>query len=269
MKLLRRALPGDDSPGQSCFPPQRHTGAALGWGSQPPSRARSENEVSARRVTSLWFLRLLIFFYLPVVGLGSGCASTKLSIPPPEAAIERLAGLAPRGVRLAVAAPITPVQLGHQYLLVVIPFGSIALIDPQTSLRRALSTELAIGGVRTVPEGSSSPAPLVTVTPIELSVTAYDLLLVRRVTAAAHFAVSVAFPDRTEPELHFEASGESSSFERFGFAPELSQALGEALTQAGRTLVTTLQSSRRFRYDRLDVTKGAEQAPRPSLRRAL
>lgn len=269
MKLLRHALLGHGSPGEGCFSPKRRSGAARGYSSQPSSRARSENDVSTRRVTSLRLVRLLIFFYLPVVGLGSGCASTKLSIPPPEAAIERLAALAPRGVRLAVAAPSAPVELGHQYLLVVIPFGSIALIDPHTSLRRALSTELAIGGVRTVPEGLGSPAPLVTVTPIELSVTAYDLLLVRRVTAAAHFAVTVTFPDRTEPELRFEASGESGSFERFGFAPELSQALGEALTQAGRTLVTTLQSSRRFRYDGPDETRGGEPAPQLSLRRAL
>lgn len=213
--------------------------------------------------------RRLLYFYILLAGLALGCTSTGISVPPVTPAIERLAALASHGVRLSVAAPTAPLALGHQYLFVAIPFGSISLMEPQTTLFRALSTELAIAGIRALPAEGDSAAPMVTVAPIDLRLTAFDLIFTRRVGASVRLQVTVSSPDPTEPALHFEASGESGSFERFGFTPELSNALSEALSQAGRELVTALQSARRFRYDVGETTVPGPIPTRPLIRRAL
>lgn len=214
-------------------------------------------------------LSLPLCFSILISNLTTGCASTGITVPPPEAATLRLAALAPHGIRLEVTGSNTPLSVGHQYLFVAIPFGAISLIAPQTALRRALSTELAIGGIQALPEGSDAAVPVVTVTPLDLQVTAFDLLFTRRVSATVRLGVTVALPTHPESVVTLEVRGESGSFERFGFTPQLSHALGEALQEAGQELVTTLQSSRRFRYDVDDVAMREALPARPIIRRAL
>ncbi len=209
------------------------------------------------------------FFCILISNLLSGCISTGLTVPPPEAATLRLAALAPHQIRLVVTGSSTPLSVGHQYLFVAIPFGAISLIDPQTALRSALSTELAIGGIQVLPEGSDAAVPLVTVTPTDIRVTAFDLIFTRRVSATVRLGVSVTPPDRPESAVTLEVGGESGSFERFGFTPQLAYALREALQEAGQQLATTLQSSRRFRYDARDTAVREAMPPRPIIRRAL
>lgn len=204
-----------------------------------------------------------------ISGLATGCTSTGITVPPPDAATARLAALAPHGIRLAVVGSNAPLPVGHQYLFVAIPFGAISLIDPQIALRRALSTELAIGGIQALPEGTDAAVPVVTVTPLDLQVSAFDLLFTRRVSATVRLGVTVALPAQPGSAVTLEVGGKSGSFERFGFTPQLSNALREALQEAGQELVTTLQSSRRFRYDVDDAAVREALPARPIIRRAL
>lgn len=181
--------------------------------------------------------------------LSSGCLAT--AIPPPELnpAIARLERTADRAVGLSLVAPPGPLKLGHQYLGIAVPFGSIISAEPAQALERVAKAELALAGIRTTTPGRAPEGIEVTFELTDAAVTAYDLLVVRRISARATVRVRVASPHPTAPPRAFEATGESGTFARFGFAPELTAAFNAALEGAIRSAVLALQSSSTFRYD--------------------
>jgi hypothetical protein len=213
--------------------------------------------------------RLIAILFL-INGLVSGCVSTELPFAPLEPAVVRLATVAEHGVNLRVTVNTSPLRLGHQYLFLAIPFGSISLPHPSTVLTDALYRELAVAGIRAVPDGNEAGLPTLTVSVRDLSTSAYDLLFVRRVTASAELSAILTTSEAGSSPLGFDTSGESSSFERFGFKPQLEAALGGALAEAAREVAITLQSLPPFRYHR---RSGAPSPGEPSrgtiIRRSL
>lgn len=191
---------------------------------------------------------MLLILFAFLLFSASGCVTTHISLPPPDPSLPRLERTAERALSLRVSPPKTPLKLGHQYLGVVVPFGSIYLTEPTRAVEDALRLELALAGIRAVSAGDAMGLPTVTVTLAAASVTAFDLIVTRRVHALAVLTVVAQRADRTFPPLSFEARGENAAFERFGFAPELRTAFGEALRSAAGDAVMALQSAGAFSY---------------------
>jgi len=191
--------------------------------------------------------RIYPVFSLLFALLLSACTTTPLTSPPLETTLFKLAALAPRPVHLVAEAAEGSLRVGHQYLLLAIPFGSIELTDPVRSLERAAFTELALAGVRPVigPTGDGLPRFVVRVK--DIGVSAYDLIVTRRVTATVTLEASLPSKGGSAPTL-IETTSTHGSYERFGFAPQLSAALDEALHGAVRDAVLALQTSDGFRY---------------------
>jgi len=121
-------------------------------------------------------------------------------------------------------------MLGHQYLFVGIPFGSVYLQDAAVSIYQHALINLALRGYKVHPPRDAAPELRLTLSDFES--TAYDLLFVRRVRASA--TLELAFrrrPDRTLV-LVCHATGSSSEFSRFGFTAELTRQAERALQNA-------------------------------------
>ncbi len=214
-----------------------------------PSRA--QRSACGRPFTTIIRGTRAVFFSILIIILSQGCVSTTIDGPSPEAPIERLAALAPNTINLIVEGSETPLPLGHQYLFVAIPFGTIALRSPLDALAESVHREFAIAGIRAFRGGTDPTRPTLTLRFTELHTSAYDLIVIRRVSAAARLSAQLTLPDS---KLSLETSGESSSFERFGFKPQLEAALAEALALASRQLAITLQTTPAFRYPRRRVS---------------
>ncbi len=219
---------------------------------------RAQSSARERPFTALIRGTRIVFFSILISILSQGCVSTTIDGPSPEAPIERLAALAPNAINLIVEGSDTPRPLGHQYLFVAIPFGTIALRSPLNTLAESVHREFAIAGIRATRGGTDPTRPTLTLRFTELHTSAYDLIVIRRVSAVARLSAQLTLPDS---KLAIETSGESSSFERFGFKPQLEAALAEALALASRQLAITLQTTPAFRYPQRRVSPMSQQGP--------
>ncbi len=155
----------------------------------------------------------------------------------------KLSALSRRPVHLLIDASTGTLHLGHQYLLIIIPFGRVALQDPTQFIFDRAFEALAIRGFR-VDNNNAAFAPTVRLQLEDLSVTAYDLLFTRRLRASIKLSLTTASADDT-PLLHCSAQSEESTFARFGFAPQLTQVLQRALDKALNEVLSCADGSMR------------------------
>ena len=135
------------------------------------SRCHQTRQASPRRWRkSLWLL---------LTALWVGCAESTLPPHDPPSAIFRLAASGQEELPFSITAPRLE-SLGHQYLFVALPFGTIRATEPAADLRSAVFHTLANRGYRprhvTEPP---SPGGYVDVALEELQLSAYDALFFR------------------------------------------------------------------------------------------
>ena len=158
-----------------------------------------------------------------------GCTNTVLNPACDLTGARKLSALSSRTVQLIVHAPESPHALGHQFLLVGIPFGSVSLEDPARTVFERAYQELALRGWR-IRESDSAPATL-DLWVKELEATAYDLIVTRSLRAVAVLSLHVHGPDgRTIKSC--ETADRASEYARFGFAPQLTHVLERAIDKA-------------------------------------
>lgn len=117
-------------------------------------------------------------FLLTLMLSMTACAHTRIAARELPAEASRLIQLAPREVTYHLDCPLDEV-VGHQYLLVVLPFGRISLENPTLHLERHLQTALGESGIRAIPVSAASAQILVSCQ--EMSLSAYDYLFFRQI----------------------------------------------------------------------------------------
>ncbi len=169
---------------------------------------------------------------LSLVAAMSSCAHTRLSarIIPPEA--ERLAAVNNKALRYHVDCAVDEI-VGHQYLLVAFPFGRVSLEDPKKHLIQAIFKELAIAGYK--PRESDALRADLVVNCTDLSLSAYDFLFFRRISANVELQVT---DNRSGMIVPRAVRGSSGAFKAFGFYQQLEHVWSEALNDAAHGAIT-------------------------------
>lgn len=139
------------------------------------------NLITQRRQPAVGIFRTLS---LAALGIHGGCAYTNVSIAPISDQVFHLAAASADAVYLRVESSLAAgVRAGTLFGFGVLPLGSVALANPLDSLKRSAYEELALRNVRALnPEsGQEKNRSLLTINLDEFSLTAYDLIAVRRV----------------------------------------------------------------------------------------
>ena len=179
--------------------------------------------------------RLLVQYriLLPLFALllSAGCSSTYLDGPAMTESYTKLASYGRRPIRVLLDTPAEEKRLGHQWVFIAAPIGSIRVHDLRQIASVALFQRLAERGYRptiVTPENESILDPDITVTDFDLSCAVPDLLFVRRVNCSALIRGS----SQRAPSVPVTGRGQGSEFRSMGFKPQLEQVLGQALTAA-------------------------------------
>lgn len=192
---------------------------------QPACRLRSQGVEPICPLT--WTLRtsltLALFCML-------GCTHTPIRRTSIAPAVFELAARNAHPLQVIVTHSLSETQ-GHQYLLVMFPLGRVTVEDPSGEVFSTLYPMLASRGVKPVRPGDCTACPLLSLNLSDLSLSAFDLLVTRRVRARV----------RLEAALHSASGallwvtsvgGSSSTLRHYGFAPQLRSALDKALSEA-------------------------------------
>jgi hypothetical protein len=156
-----------------------------------------------------------------------GCVRTTLNPRNDLTGYLKLNQLSSHPVQLKVIAPDSPITLGHQYLLIAIPFGTVSLLTPKQVIFDKTFAQLTLKGFRV--EGKSSASPLLEVTLKDLSATAYDLIVTRRVRSLVK--ISIRMQDAAL-DRQCLGEGRAAEYRRFGFEPQLTRVMDRALEEA-------------------------------------
>ncbi len=188
-------------------------------------------------------------FYLSLLVLAAcclfflGCSIAALRAPNDDESFIRLSRANGRPIQLRLTyQPLSP-RLGHQFVLLLLPFGRIELEQPENFFLKYAARSMAITGY----SPSAGPnLPQLHVEIIEASLTAYDLFFVRRI--AAHLMARATLLSRQGEILSAaECRHEAASYEPFAFEPELSALYGRAAEEMFADLFGRLHFSRAFR----------------------
>ena len=180
----------------------------------------------------------LVSLFLPLAL--SGCLRTELlreSIPEP---VLGLAAMNQKKIELRVTPPDEDSTVGHQFLLVIIPFGSIYLNDPIGHLTRSLYTNLALEGFKPISSELGSAPLSLEVSTEKVQVSAYDFIAIRRIVGKISLRGVLRSADGT---IYREwlASGSYSELRPFAFEKQLNHVFQKALTSATEELVRELR----------------------------
>jgi hypothetical protein len=152
---------------------------------------------------------------------------------------------APEAVRLATLARRTVLTsfrcdheryLGHQYLLMAIPFGRISLESPADTIWSHLYTEAALLGVNLIQTQNPTSAEL-EITCSELSLTAYDLLFTRLLHGSIVLEVQYKLNGLTADLV----SDHDSEFRSYGLYPQLNRLYTRLMKNTARKLFERYQ----------------------------
>lgn len=157
----------------------------------------------------------------------SGCATTQLQAPADSAVYQRLSRANARPVSLSLQTSLKSSSLGAQFLLVMIPFGSIELGDPAGYFHRHAARALAFCGYSPV---SAPDSPKISVEIKDASLSAYDFLFVRRISGSLS-ARAVLHDSRGNIQRISEVSHDGESYQQFAFEPELSALYGRVVEE--------------------------------------
>ena len=117
----------------------------------------------------------------------TSCVSTYLDGPPIGTDYTRLAALGKRNLVVAVNTAAEEITVGHQWVFLVAPVGTIKLHNSHQVLSAALFRNLAERGYRPKilpPDGENGGSPDITITDLELACAVPDLFFVRRVNCS-------------------------------------------------------------------------------------
>jgi hypothetical protein len=173
-------------------------------------------------------LKVIPIFFLISLGVNS-CVRTGLTADPAPRSLSKLAHLNNRPIRLEVEAPQSPISLGHQYLLIVIPFGRITLEEPKKYIFNLVYEDLVLKGFSPVTAHGTKRELRVKLE--SMNATAYDLLFIRLVRCSVDLDINFN-------GLHFIAQGSASSFRRYGFKPQIEELLKAASKDAMQDMLS-------------------------------
>lgn len=173
----------------------------------------------------------------------AGCLGTQVRPQPVTPGISRLSAVNERPLRLAIQTdPAVSQTIGHQFLLLVIPFGAIELQDPGETVRRAAIDRLAIAGRTAIPFDDRLPgrSPVLKLELADASLSAFDLLFFRRVTATIRMRAELRSPDGSL--LRTWTSNRSyGEARKFGFERDLSAIFEKTLRDALDEIIKELR----------------------------
>jgi hypothetical protein len=180
---------------------------------------------------TLWRYTLLVAFIF-----SSGCAHTRIAPRPVPAEAQRLIALAQRNVSISVDCPVDEI-VGHQYLLIILPFGRISIAEVDQHIKNALVTELSQSGIA-VSFIARDQNPDLVIRCNTLSLSAYDLIFVRRIVA--HLSLQVSHKHSLDISIPYEIG--ESEYRSFAFHAQLERTLLKLLSSAAERVNQALVS---------------------------
>ena len=154
--------------------------------------------------------------------------------------------------------PEGPVLVGHQYLFIVFPFGNVRLGSPADSVMASTYQQLTVRGLKPITSKSHvfGPLPTLRIKVASLSLSAFDLLVTRRVTSSIEGTAILLSPSgQVVWQRDFE--GHSAEYRRYGFQAELEKSLLESLESAlspvCESTAAHILGRPRAKYDVLDA----------------
>lgn len=159
-----------------------------------------------------------------------GCAHTPIRRTSIAPEVFELAARSSHPLQVRVTHTLAGTQ-GYQYLLVLFPLGRVTVEDPSGEVFSVLYPMLATRGIRPVHPEDCANCPLLTLNLSDLSLSAFDFLVTRRVRAHVRLEAVLRSGSGT---LLWESEVEESAgnLRQYGFAPQLRSALDQALAQA-------------------------------------
>lgn len=137
-----------------------------------------------------------------------------------ESDINQLSSVNRRQIRVLVESNKDLITLGHQYLLLIFPFGRIVLPANSQLPRSSTKKVLALKGYRVIHCHDQSQNPDLIIRVKRLTLTAYDLLFFRRLVARVALEAKRRKIDGTYTSL-IETTQSKSDFAKFGFSQQL------------------------------------------------
>ncbi|HMO02327.1 MAG TPA: hypothetical protein PKD37_06265 [Oligoflexia bacterium] len=133
-------------------------------------------------------------------------------------------------------------KIGNQFLLIALPFGAIQINDLENEIKTALATELLEKGF-SIAENDEQLLDAIEITPLKITVSAYDLLLARKLECQTAFEMRLLKTNGEEVNKT-KSSVKLSQFRIYGFSKELSQIFSQCLTTSLRQGLNDLNLTR-------------------------
>ena len=164
----------------------------------------------------------------------SACLRTELSPKPVPSSVYSLAAANQNPLILKISSSELDESLGHQYLLVGLPYGQVQSKDLESLVQKALYPKLALRGFTPVvdpPEQNafSKNAPVLEVDIKNAQASAFDLLVTRRLSCSLELQAEL---NRSSIPRQAQAQGDFEHFGAFGFEQELSLCFSRAMESA-------------------------------------
>lgn len=174
------------------------------------------------------------YVFLALSIAASGCVTTTIDVRPLHPKVQEVLEyneLRPIALVVRNEADRT---LGHQYLFLALPLGTVTHSDVSVALQNALVTELSLSGFRPLPPGPARLTLEVALRQMQLS--AYDLLVVRRLYSEV--ILSAVVRDANGAVLRSaSAVSKDSQYRPFGFKKELSSLFDKVLREGVSNLI--------------------------------
>lgn len=169
----------------------------------------------------------------------SGCFSTTLPPIGPPKGIERLLRTADRTIVFSISPTAFPDTAGHQFLFFLFPVTRIYTPHATKAIATALSIDGASKGYKLVPQSTSRNPLALRITVLDLSVSGFDLLFLRRPSA------SITLKGELESNGALlrgcEVQATESRTKAYAFEQELNGVLWMAIQSASAKLFSCLR----------------------------
>lgn len=170
-----------------------------------------------------------------------GCFSSTLSsttVAPRE--VERLRILADKHLPLSLKLTSPrDAAVGYQYILLALPVARVYAPSLLRDLIDGLTTAAASSGYSVdLLQPSQAASPRLEVVASDITVSGYDLLVVRRPSASITLKGTLSSPAGVDRVC--EVVGSETRTSRFAFTPELEEVLRESVDKATRKLLSCL-----------------------------
>ena len=185
-----------------------------------------------------FFWRTATLSFVPLLSSAvlMGCAHTRISARDIPQDATKLAGLNSKSISIAVDCPVDEI-VGHQYLFIIFPFGRISIEHPGNHLRNHLYVAMAEAGLKPLLVNTEQADLRVTCN--VMSLTAYDLLFVRRIVAALQ--VTLSLPGIGSQRFTTVRDFRLSATKPLAFYQQLEYLLHQLFTEAATEIARSVQ----------------------------